>query len=410
MASQAAYERMNEPREAFGAYLCDDESAALVMSAAEEHGWPGERIHKGGIANAVRSLSVMRSPEFLVVDLSESADPRADISALADVCEPGTLVLAMGSLNDVQLYRDLISSGIHDYLLKPVGPVVLRESIAHALAILTEPVAVEIERSPQEKRLVAVTGVRGGVGASGIAAGLSWILADRTKAKVAFLDLDIHFGTGALAFDLEPGRGLSDALESPNRVDSLFIERAMLKVNDNLSILGSEAPPGHPLAVDPSALQNLQEALSSNFDLVLIDLPRTIVSNYPTVLDSVSDIVLVTDLTLVGIRDSLRMLGFIKNQAPQARIHMVLNKMPTPANQEVSQKDFEASIEQEFDIIIPDDTKSLVLAAKQGRTLPQAVPNSKASIQLRQLADRLSGSDNKAKKPSLWSRFARKQS
>ncbi len=408
MASQAAYERVDEQREAFGAYLCDDETAALVLSAAQDHGWPGERIHKGGIANAVRSLSVMRSPEFLIVDLSESTDPRADISALVDVCEPGTLVLAMGSLNDVHLYRDLIASGIHDYLLKPVEPATLRESIAHALAIMAEPAMTDIEQKPEEKRKIAVIGVRGGVGASTIASGLSWLLAERTRAKIAFLDLDIHFGTGALAFDLEPGQGLSDALESPNRVDSLFIERAMLKVNDNLSILGSETPPGHSLVVDPSALQNLQDALGDNFDLVLIDLPRTMVSDYPMVLDTVSDIVLVTDLTLVGIRDTIRLLGFTKAQAPQAHVHMVLNKMSAPANQEVSQKDFEISIERKFDIVIPSDTKSLVTAAKQGKTLPQAVPNAKASLQLKQLAARLSADDGKTEKPTLWSRFTRK--
>src|SRR3546814_19034292 len=58
----------------------------------------------------------------------------------------------------------------------------------------------------------------------------------------ALLDLDVHFGTGALAMDLEPGRGLTDAIENPSRIDGLFIERAMVKASEKRAILSAEAP------------------------------------------------------------------------------------------------------------------------------------------------------------------------
>ncbi|GER07463.1 hypothetical protein JCM17843_17730 [Kordiimonadales bacterium JCM 17843] len=319
MASTAAmHDRANEEREVFGAYICDEETAALLAPLAEEHGWLPERIHKGGVANAVRSLSVMRSPEFLIVDLSESGDPRADIGALADVCEPGTLVLAIGVMNDVHLYRDLLASGIHDYLLKPVDFGDLRESVALALSAMVEP-EIQTPKKETTKRMVTVIGARGGVGASGLSSGLAWILADEFDTHVGLLDLDLNFGTDAMTFDLEPGRGLSDALENPNRVDSLFIERAMLKVSDKLSILGSEAPLGDPMTPDPAALQNLQEELAENFDVVLVDLPRSIASSYPLTLANASDVVLVTDLSLAATRDTIRLLSLIKPMPPPLR-------------------------------------------------------------------------------------------
>src|SRR3546814_1237791 len=84
-------------------------------------GWPPEKVHKGGLRNAVQSLSVAASPNILFVDISESGDPLNDINGLAEVCEPGTVVIAAGQVNDVRLYRDLISSGLQDYLLKPFG-------------------------------------------------------------------------------------------------------------------------------------------------------------------------------------------------------------------------------------------------------------------------------------------------
>ena len=111
-----------------------------------------------------------------------------------------------------------------------------------------------------------VVGVRGGVGASMVTSSISWLMAHEFNRRVALLDLDLHFGTGALTFALEPGRGLCDALDNPSRVDGLFIERAMIKESDDLCILGAEAPLNDPMSPDPSALGHLHTQLSEGFE------------------------------------------------------------------------------------------------------------------------------------------------
>src|SRR3546814_16283899 len=102
-------------------------------------GWPVEKCHKVGLRNAVQSLPVSASPNILFVDMSESGDPINDINALAEVCEPGTVVIAAGQVNDVRLYRDLLSSGIQDYLLTPLSLDQLRDSLTMATAKLSAP-------------------------------------------------------------------------------------------------------------------------------------------------------------------------------------------------------------------------------------------------------------------------------
>ena len=102
-------------RDPFTAFVCDDATADMLRPVAVEHGWSPEKVNKGGLRNAVQALSVSASPNILFVDLSESADPLNDINALAEVCEPGTIVIAAGTVNYVRLYRDLVASGIHDY-------------------------------------------------------------------------------------------------------------------------------------------------------------------------------------------------------------------------------------------------------------------------------------------------------
>ena len=106
-------------RDPFSAFVTDEETAEMLRPIAVEHGWSPEKVNKGGLRNAVQTLSVSASPSILFVDLSESGDPLNDINALAEVCEPGTVVIAAGQVNDVRLYRDLVASGIQDYLLKP---------------------------------------------------------------------------------------------------------------------------------------------------------------------------------------------------------------------------------------------------------------------------------------------------
>ena len=156
------------------------------------------------------------------------------------------------------------------------------------------------------EQAIAVVGARGGVGASTIATSVAWLLADKEKRSTALLDLDVHFGTGALSLDLEPGRGLTDAIENPSRIDGLFIERAMVKASEKLSVLSAEAPINAPLMTDGAAFYQLQEEMCAAFDCTIVDLPRGMLVQHPHLISEVHLAVLVTDLTLAAARDTIR--------------------------------------------------------------------------------------------------------
>src|ERR671915_464160 len=227
-------------RAPFPAFVCDEATADMLRPVAVEHGWSPEKVNKGGLRNAVQTLSVSASPCILFVDLSESGDPLSDINALAEVCEPGTVVIANGQLT--------IS-----------GP------------------RVNDAASEKPNVTAAVIGVRGGVGASTIASSLAWLMGDKGGRNTALLDLDVHFGTGALALDLEPGRGLTDAIENPSRIDGLFIERAMVRANEKLCVLSAEAPLNQSVLNDGSAFFQLQEEIRHAFEGTVVDMPRNMV-------------------------------------------------------------------------------------------------------------------------------------
>ncbi|TDW68207.1 pilus assembly protein CpaE [Novosphingobium sp. PhB55] len=371
-------------RDQFAAYMCDEASLDVLRPIALEMGWQPEKCNKGGLRNAVQSLSITASPNILLVDLSESGDPLNDINALAEVCEPGTVVIAVGQVNDVRLYRDLLASGIQDYLLKPLSPGTVRDTLAQAQAVFSAPRGHE-PGAAKSHLSTAVIGTRGGVGASTLATSLAWLFSADEKLPTALLDLDIHFGTGALCLDLEPGRGLTDAIENPSRIDGLFIERAMIRANDNLAILSAEAPIGTPLMTDGAAFVQLEEEFRQAFEMTVIDLPRNMLINFPQLLANVNVVVLVVELTLASARDTIRMLSWLKAHAPHARVLVVANKIQ-PSLAEITKADFEASIETPVQIAIPYDLKAASMAAKLGQTFADTNRTNRAGAAIRDLS------------------------
>jgi pilus assembly protein CpaE len=376
-------------RDPINAYVCDDLTLDVIRGVCEEMGWSQEKAYKGGLRNAIQSLSVSASPQILLVDLSESGDPISDINSLAEVCEPGTIVIAVGQVNDVRLYRDLLMSGLQDYLLKPLSPDALRDSFANAQNILNAP--KHDEHSADRPHIsTAIIGTRGGAGASTVAASLAWIFSQTQGRQTGFLDLDVHFGTGALAMDLEPGRGLTDAIDNPSRIDGLFIERAMIKANEKLSILSAEAPMSSPVLTDGSAFFQLQEEFRAAFENTVIDMPRSMLIAYPHLMQDVNIAVVTTELTLAAARDTIRVLAWLKQNAPHCKTLVVANNVQASA-MEISRKDFESTIERKIDLALPSDPKGTAQAAKVGQPIVEAVKGSKLSSGIVALADMITG-------------------
>ncbi|MPT48486.1 MAG: pilus assembly protein CpaE [Sphingobium sp.] len=377
---------MATTRDAFHAYVCDNNSAQTVTAIAIEMGWPSEHVQMGGLRGAIQALSVSASPHILLVDLSEAADPLTDISGLAEVCEPGTIVIACGQVNDVRLYRELLSTGLQDYLLKPLNIDHLRDAITNAQAAFMAP------RGDQEAAhnhvAIAVIGTRGGVGASTVATSLGWMMSETKGRTTALLDLDLHFGTHALTLDLDPGRGLIDAIENPSRIDGLFIERAMVRATDKLAILSAEAPINQSMLTDGGAFHQLLSEFRSAFECAIIDLPRDMLNQFPQLMQDIQVAIVVTDVTLAAARDTIRTLSWLRSNAPHVKTLLVAGKMHT-TTPEISRKDFEQSVERAIDIVLPWDLRLSAQAAKLGKPIVEVAKNSKLGHAYATLPDQI---------------------
>jgi pilus assembly protein CpaE len=321
------------------------------------------RIHEGS------------HPRVLVIDLSESPAPISELSAARAVGGADLKILALGTVNDVGLYRDMIAAGATDYLVKPPG----REQL-NAL----------FEKNTGGGsggglgQVIAFLGSRGGVGTTTAAVSCAWVFAEDRKERTALVDLDLHFGTVALKLDSDPGNGLCEALEQPSRIDSLFIERAMIKVSENLRILAAEATVADPQVVDTGAIDVLLYELRRKFAWVLVDLPRFVTPVHRVVLSTASRAILICERSLAGLRDTIRMQALLREQAPQTQLILVESGAHGD-RATVGKGEFEKAVGKPFDATLSYDPKAAGAAANAGQPLPMAAPRSAYSREVHQL-------------------------
>ncbi len=186
--------------------------------------------------------------------------------------------------------------------MKPVSSELLCDALRRASRG-----EAEAPDAARRARIHAFIGARGGVGASTLALGVAWLLAQEHKLATALVDLDLHFGNLALSLDLEPGRGLRQALEHPERTDGLLLASAMVKGDEQLPILGAEELLEDMLRFEPEGGEALLGALAQDYDCLLVDLPRSLDGAARHVLAAADSTLIVTDFSLAALRDAFRL-------------------------------------------------------------------------------------------------------
>jgi pilus assembly protein CpaE len=357
-------------------------------------------VRRGDIAAATRLLGQAPTPAVLIVDIGGVEQPLAALDDLARVCEPDVKVLVIGDREEVDFYRDLTRTlGVTEYLPKPLT----RELVAsHFLPHVTE----RKRNVPAQRggRVVMVTGARGGVGASTIAANLAVHLAADGRRHVALLDLDLHRGSIALLLGTQPSAGLRTALEAPEAIDQLFLDRISEPHGDRLRIFAAEEPVAAPLSPRPDAVRRLLELLRERFNQIVVDAPSGYAPMLQAVLDHTHQRVLVMAPDLANVRDLLRFHALPAAPVQTSRALVVANQCGRPGA--LSAKALAKALGFAPDIAVPHLPRQVSAAATLGvPALDRARPFRDA---IRALADEIVPGRPAAAPRGLISRLIRR--
>lgn len=383
------------------AAIGDAVTRGAVKSAAAQLGWHNFKLREGGAAEALAFIEANGAPTFLFVDISDSEDPADAMAGIVAACGAGVSIVAIGKVNDISLYRRLIGMGVADYLVKPVSSQGLMEA-AQAASRAEPPAAAP---SAKASRTIAMIGARGGVGTTTLAVSTAWMLSQEDRLPVVLLDLDLHFGAAAISLDIAPARGLREILTNPDRIDRLLVDSSMSRVSERLNLLAAEEPLEDGIDFGGEGYDALAASLTGGGDCVVIDLPRSLDRLGRHVLQVADVVVLVTEPSLQGMRDTQRLLALVRGKRSDADILVVANRVGGVAG-EVGQTDFEHGIGARIDVSIPFDVRAATAAAEQGKAMAAVARSPKTLGGLRMLAAGLARNSGASKaRPSLIERM-----
>ena len=379
------------------ACIIDPEYGQVARDLSAAQGWRNPIIIEGGVAAAQTYIQKSSPPTLLIVDIDDVDDPVQSLATLAEYCPPDMSVIAVGSRNELTLYRSLIDLGVIDYVTKPITLAMLENSLRG------EKRANAGMAPRNQAQIVAFLGARGGVGTTTVAGSVAWALAHVYQKRVALLDFDLHLGNLALSFDLVPAPGLREALEYPARIDSRLLSMAMVQESPRLKVLAGEEPLVDDIHVAPGAVDAMLNVLRGDNDFILVDLPRHLGEATRRLLTLCGAIGIVTDLSLASARDTLRLSDFAKTMTPAARHLNIANNVGAKHRGEIAQAEFERVTAIHLDYAVPFEPAAALTTSSTGNVLTSAMRHTKAAGVMRDIAMRLAGYEQKATKKSMLS-------
>jgi pilus assembly protein CpaE len=374
------------PRVSVQAFCETVETAAAVQAAGEDRRLAKAhlKIQMGGPAAAAEAYRSSPTPNVILIESESRAEQLlTNLDQLAEVCDPGTRVIVIGRINDVTFYRELTKRGVSDYVIAPVGAIDVVRTIcglfSHSDA---KPVG----------RIVAVVGAKGGVGSSTIAHNVGWAIARDLSLDAVVTDLDLAFGTAGLDFNQDPPQGIADAVFSPDRIDTAFIDRLLSKCTDHLSLLAAPATLDRVYDFSAEAFDGVLDALRSNIPCVVLDVPHQWSAWTKRLLISADDILVVASPDLANLRNAKNIVDMLKSARPNDhRPYYCLNQVGVPKRPEIAPGDFAKALEDEPVVVIPFDPQMFGTAANNGQMIAEVSASHKTAEMFRQLAQALTG-------------------
>jgi pilus assembly protein CpaE len=351
----------NRNRARFIGFVSESGSAATLSEAFQPAFPHGSPFHVVPFRTTLSILSRMVTPEIVLVDLSGEDQPLNAMMDLAEVVESGTIVLMIGESRDLSFYRAAIAGmGVKEYLAKPLTKAAITRHFLPLLGPITQAQA-DIRRGG---RLVAVTGVRGGVGTSTIATNLAWSVGHDTHRHAVLLDADLQCGTTNLTLGIPATRGLLTAIESPERVDHMLIERVSQPAGDRLHLLAAQELVEKEINYTPGAAAVLTKALRQRYNFVIVDAGARHLPFARDLLNLAHQRVIVLDPTILAIRNLERLnnLPTVGSQTPKPIL--VLNQACRPFG--MSQAFMEEKLGLKFDVVIPDLPRLIAKSEQYG--------------------------------------------
>lgn len=398
------------PRITIQAFCENSQTAQLVESAMFDRRMSKVALttHNGGIDGAVETYKSNPTPNLIIVetDLPPGEIP-ASLGRLADVCDASTRVIVLGHVNDVLLYRELVRSGISEYI---VLPATAQDIVTAITDLYAAEGAVPIGRT------VGFVSAKGGAGGSTIAHNVAWAIATTLRQDCLIVDLDLPFGTAGLNFNQDPPHGLADAILANQKVDQTMLDRLMSKAANHINLLTAPATLDQTWDFEERDFEQILEICQKSMPVIILDIPHGWNAWTRQTLASVDEVVIVAEPDLASLRNAKNIADAVKAMRPaEAAPKLIINKQGLPRRPEIGSSEFASSVECSLIGQVGFDAALFGTAANNGQMIAEVSANNKINdifiaigmqVTGRQIPQGAGKSSSLLKLPSLFKKRA----
>lgn len=338
--------------------------------------------------------------KFVAIALDENDE--ADLSLVSEVITAAKnagiqVILIAEDLSPVALHQ-LLRQGANDFVPYPLPEGELAAAIARLDAAQNVPEAPQqpmissSQATSRQGMIIPVHGLGGGAGATTFAVNLAWELATidaKPAPRVCLIDLDLQFGSASTYLDLPRREAVYELLAETDTLDGDTLMQAMLTFQDCLHVLTAPADILPLDLVQPDDVERLLETARHHFDIVVIDMPTTLVSWTETVLQAADLYFCPIEMEMRSAQNVLRMIKALKSESlPFEKLRFAVNRAPkfTDLQGKARVKRMAESLSISLDLQLPDGGRAVMQAGDHGLPLAVSAPKNPLRKEINKLA------------------------
>jgi pilus assembly protein CpaE len=357
-----------------------EEQARLTFGASEQI----LLTQVSGMLSDVEGKFELEGATVAVIDLDAGQpDEMQALERLMARIGGRTPVIVVTQSFDETVARALVQMRVADFLVKPVSPVELVRTCAR---VAQGPASAETTEAKIYTFLPAV----GGAGVTTLAVQSAMMLLNsgqRGKSSTCLVDLDFQHGACADYLDLEPRLNLGEIEPRPERLDRQLLEVMLSHHPSGLAVIAAPNRPAEMRSFNPDVVTRLLDLVSTNFDYVVFDMPRTWFSWTDSVLLGSNKLFIVSEMTVPGLRHAKQLVEAIRERLgegpkPQVIVNRFEQKMFSSG---LRKADIEQVLGDAFAACIPNHYGLVREAIDRGVPLEEIKPGNKITLQLKKL-------------------------
>lgn len=362
----------------------DPDFEASVRATFTTSGQIDLQVVKGSLPAAAADLDV-QGATVVVVDLDASRDEEMQaLQAFMACVGAWPPVVVVTQAFDESVARTLLQMRVADFLVKPVPPVELVRTCARVAK------AQATGNEPTEAQIYTFLPAVGGAGVTTLAIQTAMLLLHsglRGQTSTCLVDLDFQHGACADYLDLEPRLNLGEIEPRPERLDRQLLEVMLSHHPSGLAVIAAPNRPAEMRSFDPDVVTRLLDLVSTHFNYVVFDMPRTWFSWTDSVLLGSNNLFIVSEATVPGLRHAKQLVAAIgerlgEGPQPKVIVNRFEQRMFSPG---LRRSDIEQALGDSFAAVIPNHYNLVREAIDRGVPLDSVKPGNKITLQLKKL-------------------------